>query len=113
MARTHDNHDHKHGNDCGHQAIVHQDHIDYLHDGCLHHPSASGMEEHSLDVNSSNPTDCTPGHACDLHEQGHMHGEGCGHPMVPHGDHFDYLVEGHLHHQHGDHCDDHGEVQMA
>jgi hypothetical protein len=29
---------------------------------------------------------------------------------VPHGDHIDYLVDGHLHHQHGDHCDDHGPV---
>jgi hypothetical protein len=32
---------------------------------------------------------------------------------VPHGDHADYLVEGHLHHQHGDHCDDHGAVTPA
>jgi hypothetical protein len=27
---------------------------------------------------------------------------------MPHGDHVDYLVNGHLHHPHGDHCDDHG-----
>jgi hypothetical protein len=32
---------------------------------------------------------------------------------VPHGDHVDYLVDGHLHHAHGDHCDDHGPVQVA
>jgi hypothetical protein len=32
---------------------------------------------------------------------------------VPHGDHVDYLVAGHLHHVHGDHCDDHGPVQTA
>jgi hypothetical protein len=32
---------------------------------------------------------------------------------VPHGDHVDYLVHGHLHHVHGDHCDDHGKVQLA
>jgi hypothetical protein len=25
----------------------------------------------------------------------------------------DYLVEGHLHHPHNGHCDDHGRVQMA
>jgi hypothetical protein len=24
----------------------------------------------------------------------------------------DYLVEGHLHHSHGDHCDDHGRVEV-
>jgi hypothetical protein len=32
---------------------------------------------------------------------------------VPHGDHIDYLVDGHLHHPHGDHCDDHGPVETA
>jgi hypothetical protein len=32
---------------------------------------------------------------------------------VPHGDHVDYLVGGRLHHPHGDHCDDHGAVQVA
>jgi hypothetical protein len=30
--------------------------------------------------------------------------------MVPHGDHSDYFVAGHLHHPHGNHCDDHGAV---
>jgi hypothetical protein len=33
--------------------------------------------------------------------------------MVPHGDHADYLVSGHLHHAHGGHCDDHGAVSAA
>jgi hypothetical protein len=33
--------------------------------------------------------------------------------MVPHGDHMDYLHEGHLHHHHGDHCDDHGPMQLV
>jgi UDP-2,3-diacylglucosamine pyrophosphatase LpxH len=32
---------------------------------------------------------------------------------VPHGEHVDYLVDGHLHHPHGDHCDDHGELALA
>jgi UDP-2,3-diacylglucosamine pyrophosphatase LpxH len=32
---------------------------------------------------------------------------------VPHGDHVDYLVNGHLHHPHSDHCDDHGPVTLA
>ena len=27
--------------------------------------------------------------------------------------HTDYLVDGHLHHPHGDHCDDHGELSEA
>jgi hypothetical protein len=32
---------------------------------------------------------------------------------VPHGDHVDYLVADHLHHPHGDHCDDHGPLTTA
>jgi hypothetical protein len=32
---------------------------------------------------------------------------------VPHGDHVDYLVGGHLHHPHDGHCDDHGPMQSA
>jgi hypothetical protein len=32
---------------------------------------------------------------------------------VPHGDHVDYLVDGHLHHPHGDHCDNHGKVEVV
>jgi hypothetical protein len=32
---------------------------------------------------------------------------------VPHGDHTDYLVDGHLHHAHNGHCDHHGKVSMA
>jgi hypothetical protein len=38
---------------------------------------------------------------------------GCGDKTVPHADHVDYLVNGRLHHPHGDHCDDHGSVQLA
>lgn len=30
----------------------------------------------------------------------HVHGPGCGHPPVHHGDHIDYIVSGVLHHQH-------------
>jgi hypothetical protein len=32
---------------------------------------------------------------------------------VPHGGHVDYLVNGHLHHPDGGHCDNHGTVQLA
>jgi hypothetical protein len=32
---------------------------------------------------------------------------------VPHGDHTDYVVDGHLHHVHKDHCDDHGRMDVA
>lgn len=40
-------------------------------------------------------------------EHRHQHGPGCGHPVVPHGDHVDYLHDGHRHAVHGAHYDDH------
>ena len=43
----------------------------------------------------------------------HVHGVNCGHEAVPHGDHIDYLVDGHLHHPHGTHCDNHGPVEIV
>lgn len=42
-----------------------------------------------------------------------VHGTECGHVPVLHHDHIDYLVDAHLHHPHGDHCDDHGSVRLA
>lgn len=111
--KPHAGHDHRHGADCGHTAVRHGDHTDYLHDGHLHHPKAGGVEEHVIAVDGTNPADCTPDHACASHPADHVHGQGCGHEPVPHGDHVDYLVAGHLHHPHGDHCDDHGPVETV
>jgi hypothetical protein len=57
--------------------------------------------------------------SCNQHDAHlHEHGPGCGHTAiehepVPHGDHIDYLVDGTLHHPHGDHCDDHGPVRLV
>jgi DNA-binding transcriptional ArsR family regulator len=110
---THAGHTHQHGPGCGHTAVKHDGHIDYLHDGHLHHMAAHGVEEHHLAVTSANPAGCTPAHDCGGHPKGHQHGPGCGHEAVPHGDHVDYLVNGHLHHAHGNHCDDHGQVHLA
>lgn len=50
---------------------------------------------------------CTPKHSCNGHAPGHIHGQGCGHQAIVHGDHVDYMVEGHLHHPHETHCDLH------
>lgn len=111
---THDNHEHEHGEDCGHVAIKHDGHVDHAHDGHLHHTKADGtVEEHTLAVGGDNPADCTPDHSCAGHADDHVHGPDCGHTAIPHGDHTDYLVDGHLHHPHGDHCDDHGAVETA
>ena len=105
----HANHDHIHGDNCGHTAIKHGDHIDYLHDGHLHHVHGDHVDEHTLDVNEQNPDACNHGFNCGEH----IHGENCGHEAVPHGDHIDYIVDGRLHHQHGDYCDDHGAVELV
>lgn len=107
--KTHQHHDHVHGADCGHTAVRHNDHTDYLHDGHLHHEHNGHYDEHRLDVNATNPDGCHPVDGCGSH----VHGEGCGHEAVPHGDHIDYIVNGRLHHPHGSHCDDHGPVEIV
>jgi hypothetical protein len=110
---THEHHSHTHGAGCGHIALKHNGHTDYLHDGHLHHVHGDHVDEHVVESNSRNPSECTPNHSCGGHERGHVHGPGCGHERVPHADHVDYLVDGHLHHPHGSHCDDHGLVERA
>jgi hypothetical protein len=108
----HEKHDHVHGAGCGHTAIRHGDHVDYLHDGHLHKPHDGHYDECSLEVSAANPEVCEP-HTCSGHDANHAHGPNCGHPAVPHGDHVDYLVDGHLHHPHDGHCDHHGAVTLA
>jgi hypothetical protein len=103
---------HEHGPGCGHPAVMHEGHVDYLEGGHLHHPHAGHMDEHRFAVDAAHPEACTPGYH-GMHGSEHRHGPGCGHQAVPHGDHTDYLVDGSLHHQHGDHCDNHGPVDMA
>ena len=39
-------HLHEHGPDCGHQAVRHGDHVDYLHGGHRHAPHGSHYDEH-------------------------------------------------------------------
>ncbi len=111
--QTHEGHSHKHGAGCGHRAVEHESHTDYLHDGHLHHDERDRVIECLLKEDAANPGACTPQHACGEHDATHVHGAGCGHEPVPHAGHTDYWVGGHLHHPHGDHCDHHGAVQGA
>ncbi|AWF80941.1 hypothetical protein BTJ40_09030 [Microbulbifer sp. A4B17] len=104
-------HSHTHGSHCGHTAIQHGDHICYLHDGRLHRAHQDHYDEHVLEVSTRNPDGCHP--IAGGYDNSHVHGENCGHEQVPHGDHIDYLVNGRLHHVHGDHCDDHGPVELT
>jgi zinc transport system permease protein len=39
-------HEHEHGTDCGHPAIEHDDHVDYLHGGHRHAPHQGHYDEH-------------------------------------------------------------------
>lgn len=108
--QIHANHTHQHGPGCGHTAIVHEGHVDYLHDGQLHHVLPDGtVVEHTIAVSNTNPGGCLE----KLHHGGHRHGSDCGHEAIPHGDHTDYLVDGRLHHPHEGHCDDHGPVEVV
>lgn len=104
--------EHTHGTGCGHTAIRHEGHVDYLHDGHLCHAEGDKMEEHTIPVGERNADACTPAHRCGGHDVKHAHGPACEHARVPHGDHVDYLVNGHLHHPHDGHCDDHGPIQV-
>ena len=110
---THAGHAHAHGAGCGHRAIQHESHTDYLHDGHLHHEHGDHVDECRVGSGMGNPTACTPSHSCAGHAKGHTHGASCGHEAMPHGDHTDYLVGEHLHHPHAGHCDDHGGVKTA
>jgi hypothetical protein len=90
---TTDQHDHEHGPGCGHTAIRHDDHVDHLHDGELHHHGDDGVASHAIPVSATNPADCTPEHDCVEHASDHAHGPDCDHEEVPHGDHIDGPVE--------------------
>ncbi len=48
-ARRHrraEQHDHEHGEGCGHPAVMHGDHVDYLHGGHRHAPHEGHYDEH-------------------------------------------------------------------
>ncbi len=106
----HSEHTHIHGKGCGHTGLRHEAHVDYAHDGHLHHTHEHHCDDHALAVDKHHPDACTPGHACGAHPKEHVHSASCSHPRVPHGDHEDHWVQGHLHHAHDGHCDDHGKV---
>jgi hypothetical protein len=101
--QTHQDHAHRHGEDCGHTRIQHGDHADYLHDGHLHAAHGEHYDEHVVAVSAENPAACAPSDCACKHET-----DDCAHERLPHGDHRDYVVDGRLHFVHGNHCDDHG-----
>lgn len=102
---------HAHGTGCGHQAVDHGGHVDYLHDGDLHHAHAGHVDEHTIEVSSTNPEaeELSGRVTTDDHAHGHAGEE---HASVQHGDHVDFVHDGRLHFRHGDHTDDHGPVKL-
>jgi zinc transport system permease protein len=49
--RRHDvaeRHEHEHGVECGHPAVPHGDHVDYVHDGHLHAAHEGHYDEHGV-----------------------------------------------------------------
>lgn len=104
---------HVHGPGCGHIAIQHKNHVDYLDRGRLQHVESGHADEHVVEISATNPDRCDLNHRASGHSAAHRHGPDCGHEAVPHGDHVDYLVDERLHHPHGDHCDDHGPLTVV
>ncbi|MFI0452731.1 hypothetical protein [Actinomadura sp. 6N118] len=41
-----DQHEHQHGHGCGHVAVPHDDHVDYLHDGHRHASHEGHWDDH-------------------------------------------------------------------
>lgn len=106
----HVNHVGVHAESDGHLVIMHDGHADHLHDGHLHSVHGDHVDEHVLEITAANPADESLGKAEDTD---HMHGsKDCEHPRIQHGDHIDYIHDGHLHHVHGDHVDEHGAIQI-
>jgi len=66
---------------------------------------AGGRRAHTVIPTFAEAAMTDPEH--EVHEHEHEHGEGCGHEVVEHGDHIDYLHDGHRHALHGDHYDEH------
>ncbi len=95
---AHVSHEHVHDRWCGHAQVEHGDHLDYLHDGHLHHPDGDHVDE-SQDASDAIHLP----HGCHMH----VHGPTCGHELTTHAGHTDYRHGEHLHAVHGDHYDEH------
>lgn len=98
-------HPHVHDRFCGHAAAPHEDHVDFLHDGEIHH-----VRSDAIAGGRPASADQRPSWAgLHLSHVGHMHVHrpGCGHPAIAHDDHEDYLHGDHRHAGHDVHYDEH------
>ena len=92
---AHGAHQHRHDLWCGHAQVEHDDHLDYLHDGHLHHPDRDHVDDRPATQHLPHG-----GHM-------HVHSRDCGHEMTVHAGHADFRHGQHLHAVHGDHYDEH------
>ena len=58
--RLAERHDHEHGPGCGHAAVAHEDHVDYVHDGHHHAPHEGHYDEHALDGQDGHEHELAP-----------------------------------------------------
>ncbi len=101
-------HPHEHGPGCGHDAVEHGDHVDYLHDGHRHAAHAGHYDEHAdaghahAGHTHGEPADAAQAHA------GHAHGEPAdaaqAHAGHAHGEPAD-AAQAHASHAHGEPAD--------
>jgi len=80
------------------------------------YPQLNGSEQKQQDIFHFEEKNKTKIENCLCEEtmfMKHIHNASCGHPKVFHDDHYDYIVDGRLHHVHGNHCDDHGKVLIV
>jgi len=61
-------HEHEHGADCGHPAIEHGHHVDYLHDGHRHAPHEGHYDEHDPTLSGPHEHPADPG-GLDTHDE--------------------------------------------
>jgi hypothetical protein len=101
-------HDHKHGAECGHEAVEHGDHTDYIHDGHLHAEHAGHFDNHGPERMDKTTRKTASAEHLIASDHKHKHGKKCGHEVVKHGDHVEYLHDGQYHAKHGTHYDQHG-----
>ncbi|GAA2094536.1 hypothetical protein GCM10009780_40530 [Actinomadura alba] len=69
--------------------------MDYVHDGHMHR------------IHDDHVDECEAEGHTEHRSHTHLHGDGCGHVSVPHGDHMDYIHDGCRHAEHQGHWDEH------
>lgn len=110
---NHSQEEHSHRPGCGHIAINHNGHADFIMDAHLYPAHGGNLQQHILRESSEYPVVCAPIIDKTIgHHQEHTHGPNCGHEAIQHEDHLDYIVDNLLHHYHEGHCDHHGNLQL-